>query len=223
MTKIKVFGVVGAIVAVVAVVAGGGFIAVRYYSPKKPALSSQTTQITPTDSAAQTPSSLKVITNDNMNSATQAAGTQQSFNGAPANSNANGGGAIPNNPFDPTTFAQYEKYKDSKGALFGDVVVGTGAALEANQKAVVFYKGWLTNGTVFDESRPGSDGKLTPFTFTLGAHQVIPGLEEGVTGMKVGGVRLVIIPSALGYGAKGQGPIPPNSILIFQVQLENVQ
>ncbi len=124
---------------------------------------------------------------------------------------------------DPSTFSQYEKYKDGQGALFGDMQVGTGDPLSASHKAAVYYKGWLTNGQLFDESKPGSDGKLQPFVFTLGAHQVIPGWEQALNGMKVGGTRLVIVPPAVGYGASGQGSIPANAVLVFQVQLAAIE
>jgi len=137
--------------------------------------------------------------------------------------NSSGSNANANNPFDPSSFAQYEKYKSETNALMADAQAGDGATLEAGKTAVVYYRGWLTNGTLFDESRTGSDGKLQPFSFTLGQHQVISGWEQGLAGMKVGGVRLLIIPPSVGYGAQGQGSIPPNSVLVFQVQLVAVQ
>lgn len=124
---------------------------------------------------------------------------------------------------DPSTFAQYDKYKDGDQALFGDIQVGTGAALGNNQKAAVYYTGFLTNGQVFDQSKTDAGGKLQAFVFTEGAHQVIPGWEEGLAGMKVGGVRLLIVPPAAGYGSAGQGPVPPNAVLVFEVQLLEVQ
>lgn len=124
---------------------------------------------------------------------------------------------------DPKTFAQYDKYKSDQNAYFIELAQGNGAALGNNQKAAVFYKGWLTNGTLFDESKAGSDGQLQPFVFTEGAHQVITGWEQALAGMKVGGVRLVIVPPSVGYGATGQGSIPPNAVLVFQVQLAAVQ
>lgn len=127
------------------------------------------------------------------------------------------------NPFDPTTFEQYEKYKSGNQALFGDAQKGTGDELTEGKKAAVYYRGWLTNGQLFDESRAGSDGKLQPFVFQMGAHQVIAGWEQALTGMKVGGVRLVVVPPAVGYGAQAQASIPANSVLIFQVQLAAVQ
>ncbi|GAC1388131.1 MAG: hypothetical protein NVS1B7_7450 [Candidatus Saccharimonadales bacterium] len=126
-------------------------------------------------------------------------------------------------PFDPTTFSQYDKYKNDPGALFAEVQAGTGESLVANKKAAVYYRGWLTSGQVFDQSRTDSAGQLQPFIFTMGAHQVIPGWEQALSGMKVGGTRLVIVPPAVGYGSTGQGSIPPNAVLIFQVQLGAIQ
>lgn len=148
----------------------------------------------------------------------QAAGSQQ-----PTAQSQSSSTSSQSNPFDPTTFAQYSKYQNDKGGLFADVQPGTGTALTAGKKAAVYYRGWLTNGAKFDESKPGSDGKLAPFIFTLGQHQVITGWEQALDGMKVGGVRLVIIPPAVGYGATAQNGIPANSVLVFQVQLAEVQ
>lgn len=146
----------------------------------------------------------------------------------PGSNNPSGGNttrpsASAPNPVDPANFAQYDKYKEGTSALFGEIGVGNGAELTAGKKAAVYYKGWLTDGRLFDMSRPGSDGKLQPFVFEMGAKQVIPGWEQGLLGMKVGGSRLVIVPPAAGYGAAGQDPIPPNSVLVFQVQLLEVQ
>ena len=124
---------------------------------------------------------------------------------------------------DPSTFAKYDQYKDSASALYVDLQTGTGDELTAGKQAAVYYKGWLTNGTVFDQSQKGSDGNLQAFSFTLGQHQVIEGWEQGMAGMKVGSVRLLIVPPAVGYGASGQGPIPGNSVLVFQVQLAAVK
>lgn len=126
-------------------------------------------------------------------------------------------------PFDPSTFSEYEKYKDEPNAYFSEAQAGTGAELTNGMKAAVLYKGWLTNGTMFDMSRANEKGELQPFIFTLGEHKVILGWEQALAGMKVGGVRLLIIPPAVGYGSQGQGNIPPNSVLVFQVQLLDVQ
>jgi FKBP-type peptidyl-prolyl cis-trans isomerase len=124
---------------------------------------------------------------------------------------------------DPSSFSKYDQYKDNTTALYADIQVGTGDELTVNKKAAVFYKGWLTNGQLFDASKPDDKGQLQPFVFTLGAQQVIPGWEQSMAGMKVGGVRFLIIPPSAGYGASGQGSIPPNSVLVFQVQLLAVQ
>jgi FKBP-type peptidyl-prolyl cis-trans isomerase FkpA len=138
-------------------------------------------------------------------------------------SSSTNSGNVPSNPFDPTTFAQYDKYDKEQSSLMADAQAGTGATLEAGKKAVVYYRGWLTNGTLFDQSRTDSSGKLQPFSFTVGAHQVISGWDQGLIGMKVGGVRLLIVPPAAGYGSTAQGSIPANSLLVFQVQLVAVQ
>jgi FKBP-type peptidyl-prolyl cis-trans isomerase len=124
---------------------------------------------------------------------------------------------------DPTTFSQYDKYKDNTSALYIDLLTGDGTPLSAGHKAGVYYRGWLTNGTLFDQSKAGSDGQTQPFVFTQGEHTVIPGWEQALDGMKAGGVRLVIVPPGVGYGAAGQGPIPGNAVLVFQVQLAAVQ
>lgn len=124
---------------------------------------------------------------------------------------------------DPSTFSKYEQYKSNTSALYADIQTGTGTELTENKAAAVIYTGWLTNGTVFDQSRPDSSGKLQPFVFTLGAHQVIAGWEQAMAGMKVGGIRLLIIPPAVGYGATATGSIPANSVLVFKVQLAAVQ
>lgn len=120
----------------------------------------------------------------------------------------------------PDTFAQYDQYKDKTEALFGELRLGDGAVAEQNKQVTVDYKGWLTNGKEFDESY--ARGK--PFTFTVGAHRVILGWEEAILGMKVGGKRRFIVPPSVGYGTAGQGTtIPPNSLLVFDVELLAVQ
>lgn len=103
------------------------------------------------------------------------------------------------------------------GLVVQDEAVGTGATASAGDVVMVSYTGKLQDGTVFDSSA----GKQ-PIQFTLGAGQVIPGWDEGIQGMKVGGKRLLIIPPSLAYGAQAYGPIPANSTLIFEVQLVSV-
>jgi FKBP-type peptidyl-prolyl cis-trans isomerase FkpA len=106
-----------------------------------------------------------------------------------------------------------------------DTVPGTGKEAVTGATVVVNYTGWLyspnaqlQHGAQFDSSI-GRE----PFSFRLGAGQVIPGWDQGVQGMKVGGKRTLIVPAALGYGAQGAGPIPPNSNLIFEVELLDVK
>lgn len=134
-----------------------------------------------------------------------------------------GGSSSSSGGIDPSKFKEYEKYKDSPSALFAEVKAGTGAELKSGTKAAAVYKGWLTDGTMFDQSRTGTDGKIQAFSFTMGAGQVIPGWEQAMAGMKVGGTRLLIVPPAVGYGSQGQGSIPPNSVLVFLVQLVDAQ
>ena len=101
-----------------------------------------------------------------------------------------------------------------------DMKVGTGAEATAGKTVTVHYVGTLTNGSKFDSSRDRNQG----FTFRLGAGQVIQGWDKGVAGMKVGGLRKLTIPPEMGYGARGFPPvIPPNSTLVFEVELLDVK
>jgi FKBP-type peptidyl-prolyl cis-trans isomerase FkpA len=97
-----------------------------------------------------------------------------------------------------------------------ELATGTGAEAKSGQMVTVHYTGWLTDGKKFDSSKDRGD----PFQFKLGAGQVIKGWDAGVAGMKVGGKRKLTIPPELGYGARGfPGAIPPNSTLVFEVEL----
>ena len=101
-----------------------------------------------------------------------------------------------------------------------DTKVGTGAEAVTGKSVLVHYTGWLTNGTKFDSSKDRNE----PFSFQLGAGQVIKGWDQGVAGMKVGGIRKLTIPPNLGYGARGAGDaIPPNATLVFEVELLGVK
>jgi len=101
-----------------------------------------------------------------------------------------------------------------------DIRVGTGAEAKAGQTVDVHYVGTLTDGRKFDSSRD----RGAPFSFPLGAGRVIQGWDQGVAGMKVGGLRKLTIPPHLGYGSRGAGGvIPPNATLIFEVELLNVR
>src|SRR5688572_10240845 len=101
-----------------------------------------------------------------------------------------------------------------------DLVVGQGDEAKSGKRVSVHYTGTLTNGKKFDSSL--DRGK--PFSFTLGAGEVIKGWDQGVAGMKVGGKRKLTIPPDLGYGARGAGGglIPPNATLVFEVELLEV-
>ena len=100
-----------------------------------------------------------------------------------------------------------------------DQIVGEGDEAVAGQTVEVHYTGWLTDGTKFDSSH---DRDQT-FSFKLGAGQVIAGWDQGVAGMKIGGMRKLTIPAELGYGERGAGGvIPPNATLIFKVELIGV-
>ena len=108
----------------------------------------------------------------------------------------------------------------ASGLQYEDTTVGDGAEARAGQDVTVHYTGWLYNdgaqGAKFDSSKDRND----PFQFSLGAGMVIRGWDEGVAGMKIGGKRTLIIPAALGYGARGAGGvIPPNATLKFDVEL----
>ncbi len=97
-----------------------------------------------------------------------------------------------------------------------ELAAGNGAEAKSGHVVTVHYTGWLTDGKKFDSSKDRGD----PFKFKLGAGQVIKGWDEGVKGMKVGGKRKLTIPPELGYGARGfPGAIPPNSTLVFEVEL----
>jgi FKBP-type peptidyl-prolyl cis-trans isomerase len=111
------------------------------------------------------------------------------------------------------------------GLQYHDEAVGSGPVAQSGQTVSVHYTGWLrkpdgSKGAKFDSSRDRNE----PFSFTLGQQMVIPGWDEGVAGMHVGGKRTLIIPARLAYGARGAGGvIPPNSTLIFDVELLGIQ
>ena len=137
-----------------------------------------------------------------------------------------GGADAPNIPSNPAV----EVYASSLGVTIAamtrksdnlyvqDVVVGSGAEAIAGRTLEMTYSGYLINGSRFDSN---VGGRL--FSFVLGTGQVITGWDLGVAGMKVGGKRKIVIGSALGYGPGGQGQIPANATLVFDVEVVSVR
>jgi FKBP-type peptidyl-prolyl cis-trans isomerase FkpA len=128
------------------------------------------------------------------------------------------GGGTSSSPTSPTP---------QPGAPFSqtDLRVGTGAEAVVGRTLLVDYSGWL-----YDPARPDSKGQMFdtsigrgPFPFSLGAGGVIRGWDQGIVGMRVGGLRRLVIPPELGYGAAGRPPIPGNATLVFDVELLAVQ
>lgn len=106
-----------------------------------------------------------------------------------------------------------------KGLSITDVMEGKGAAAQKGDTVIVHYIGKLENGTEFDSSY----NRGIPFSFVLGEGSVIEGWERGLEGMKVGGVRRLVIASDLAYGERGVGSIPANATLVFEISLLDVQ
>jgi peptidylprolyl isomerase len=126
----------------------------------------------------------------------------------------------PGPPEAPTKVEDAKYTTTPSGLKYYDFVVGSGAEATAGKTAVVHYTGWLTDGTMFDSSLSRGD----TFPFPVGGGRVIKGWDEGVAGMRVGGKRQLVVPPALGYGARGAGGvIPPNATLIFEVELVDVK
>jgi peptidylprolyl isomerase len=105
--------------------------------------------------------------------------------------------------------------KTANGAYYRDIAVGTGALVANGQSLDVRYTGWLSTGRQIDTNL----NDPAPFTFTLGRLEVIPGWDDTIPGMRVGGRRQLIIPSHLGYGPYGAGPIPGNAVIVFTVEI----
>ncbi|MGH7803911.1 MAG: FKBP-type peptidyl-prolyl cis-trans isomerase [Candidatus Binatia bacterium] len=113
--------------------------------------------------------------------------------------------------------------KTVSGLQYEDVKEGTGAEAKAGCNASVHYTGWLYENGQAGKKFDSSKDRGSPFRFPLGGGRVIRGWDEGVQGMKIGGVRRLVIPPDLGYGARGAGgAIPPNATLLFEVELLGV-
>lgn len=105
--------------------------------------------------------------------------------------------------------------RTTNGAYYRDIVVGTGPVIVTGQRLGVRYSGWLSNGILFESNA----GAGSPLQFTFGTAEVIDGWDEALTGIRVGGKRQLIIPPALAYGPYTYGPIPGNSVLVFDVEV----
>ena len=198
-------------ILIIALLGGAGFVVGTMMFRNEEA-GEQTRESTPKSTQSDASNPLQVNGNG---STFQSQSSTIPLNGGTGNSgSANGSNSIPT----PDQFGQFDQYKTSNEALYADAKIGTGAEATSGKKVSMLYRGWLTNGQVFDESTADK-----PFTFTLGAGQVIRGWEQTVPGMKVGGERMLIIPPAVGYGQAGQGPIPGGSVLVFYVQLVAVE
>ena len=129
-----------------------------------------------------------------------------------------------NIPSNSTLFFEIEVV-DIPSVDITDTQVGDGAEAEFGDQVDVHYTGWLhVDGEKVGEPFDSSHNRGTPFSFQIGAGQVIAGWDKGVPGMLVGGRRTLIIPPELGYGERGAGAsIPPNSTLLFEVELVSVQ
>ena len=121
----------------------------------------------------------------------------------------------------PAKTAKPKTVTTKSGLKYIDEVVGKGASPKTGQEVTVHYVGTLLTGKKFDSSRD----RGMPFTFVIGKGQVIPGWDEGVMSMKVGGKRKLIVPANLAYGPGGtpDGTIPPNATLNFEVELLGVK
>ncbi|MCA9362388.1 FKBP-type peptidyl-prolyl cis-trans isomerase [Candidatus Kaiserbacteria bacterium] len=127
---------------------------------------------------------------------------------------------------DDPTRARVDAYRSAADAqgnmqrmVIDDVKIGTGAVVEKGDVVSVHYAGTLQNGQEFDNSRK----RGAPFEFKVGGGQVIKGWDEGLVGMKVGGQRVLVIPSDMAYGDQGIGPIPGGATLVFTIELLEVK
>jgi FKBP-type peptidyl-prolyl cis-trans isomerase FkpA len=118
------------------------------------------------------------------------------------------------NPSSPTSSGPYSQT---------DLVIGTGALVNTGSRATVAYAGWLYDTSRTDGKGTQFDSNQVGFTFTVGTGTVIAGWDRGVVGMRVGGLRRLIIPPDLAYGSAGRSSIPPNATLVFDITLLSVQ
>ncbi len=120
----------------------------------------------------------------------------------------------------PELDVDLDRMERGEGGLYiEDVREGTGEVAEPGMLVLVHYTGWLSDGTKFDSSHDRDQ----PFSVVIGEGNVIPGWDEGIPGMREGGMRRLVIPYGMAYGASGRGPIPPRATLVFDVELLAVQ
>lgn len=125
-------------------------------------------------------------------------------------------GIVLSGPIESAYAGEPKTVTTQSGLQYVDLVVGNGREAHVGETAIVHYTGWLADGKKFDSSVDRNE----PFSFRLGAGQVIKGWDEGVVGMKIGSKRKLIIPPDLAYGQRGAGRvIPPNATLTFDVEL----
>jgi hypothetical protein len=135
-------------------------------------------------------------------------------------SSIQGSGSVATSPIvDPSQFSLYDQFKDAPDTLVADVIAGSGAAVNNGSKVTVQYRAYLTNGKKFDDTY----AKNQPFLFNEASGSLFTGFLEGVLGMKVGGERRLVIPPSVAFGAKGNGPVPPNAVIVFDVLLVSVK
>lgn len=236
MRKTYVIVAASALLVILAA-AGGGFGFWKYkQNQKKSVVSTGTNQSDGSTlglSSENANSDVSSLSQQQQNAAsTEAANNQgnslQTNLGQQSSAGSTGSSKTSSNTVDPTSFGKYDQYKDKTTASYAVLSTGNGDVATAGKKAVVVYKGWLTNGTLFDESKKDpKTGKYISYSFVISdgstPSSVIAGWQEGINGMKVGEERLLIIPPAVGYGSTDHPPIPANSVLVFDVLLVAVQ
>jgi len=120
--------------------------------------------------------------------------------------------------FSPELEVDLSQFEETgSGLYFRDIEIGDGPIARRTSRVWIHYVGWLPDGTVFDASLGGD-----PYHLRLGGNEVIRGWNEGIVGMKRGGIRMLVVRPRLGYGSRGRGDIPPGATLVFRMELIDV-